>query len=299
MTSEYSLGYLRFEVSNLAGWGALLTDVIGLSVAESVGSAQHFRLDSYASRIQLYEGPLDDVAAVGIVARSLTAFDAAINRLSIGNVSIAEGSKAEASERRVERFARFCDSDGTPVELAVGQAQAAHPFKSPMISHGFDAEDAGIGHIVLRSTNLDESFRFYRESFNGRVSDIASQNIMGVEPLVGFMALGSRHHSLGWLDRVPYPKQTVHFALEVHDRQDVGAAYDRARDAGVPIFQELGMHPDNAFSFYVTTPSGFPLEIGADTIKLTDDWKPRKLNQFSLWGHRRVGTAAASSEKSS
>ena len=59
--------------------------------------------------------------------------------------------------------------------------------------------------------------------------------------------------------------------LEYQDMCDVGAAFDRARAADVPIVLELGHHPnDQMFSFYMRTPSGFGLELGYGGIVIDE-----------------------------
>ena len=70
---------------------------------------------------------------------------------------------------------------------------------------------------------------------------------------------------------------------------DVGKAYDRARNHKVPITQELGRHSnDQMLSFYAKTPSGFEFEFGADAIEIDDrNWTPKNYDRGSDWGHRR------------
>ncbi|MDM0032408.1 VOC family protein [Variovorax sp. J22P271] len=286
MTTEYALGYLRFEVSNLEAWRTLLTDVMGLVPGATGGATTGFRMDRYASRVQLVEGALDDICGVGFVSQTQAGFDAALQRLAAEGVITEEGSDAEARERQVQRFVRFVDPDGSPLELAYGQKVADAEFASPLVPGGFEADELGVGHIILPSADLGRTQGFYERVLGARLSDVAKQAVMGVEPTVAFMSLNRRHHSFGFLHGVTLPKRTAHFQVEVNSVEEVGQAFDRARNAGVPILQELGSHPEHAFSFYAATPSGFAWEIGTGTIELDEQWKPRQLDRFSVWGHR-------------
>lgn len=284
--SSFTLGYLRFEVSDLPAWQRQLTEVIGLTLGDRIGGTVGFRMDRYRSRVQLTQGPLDDIAGIGLVAASPADFEALLGRLTAEGVSFEEGGPAAAAERAVQRFVRFCDPDGAPLEVALSQQQAETPFDSALVPAGFEADELGLGHVVLMADQLAVTVPFYERLFGARVTDRASERVFGVEPRVAFLALNRRHHSLAFGEGVTMPKRTVHFQFEVHSIDDVGRAHDRARDAGVPILQELGVHPDGAFSFYAATPSGFPWEVGACTVSVDAAWQPRQLDRFSVWGHR-------------
>ena len=76
---------------------------------------------------------------------------------------------------------------------------------------------------------------------------------------------------------------------DLHARaRELETAYDRCRDAGFPIANELGQHPnDLMFSFYAKTPSGFDVEIGSGGRKVDDaTWEVQTYDRLSTWGHR-------------
>ena len=69
MTAGLELAYLGFEVSDLPGWEALLTNVIGLTGNGGNADGSHgYRMDECEQRLFLRPGSLDDVAAVGLAA---------------------------------------------------------------------------------------------------------------------------------------------------------------------------------------------------------------------------------------
>ena len=76
--------------------------------------------------------------------------------------------------------------------------------------------------------------------------------------------------------------------FEANSRDDVGAAFDRAWDAELPIPNGLGRHDnDGMFSFYLQTPAGFQIEFGHGARVVGDDWDDNRLyDRISAWGHQ-------------
>jgi hypothetical protein len=78
--------------------------------------------------------------------------------------------------------------------------------------------------------------------------------------------------------------------LEMNERDDVGAAFDRAWATNLPIPNGLGMHDnDRMFSFYVASPAGFLVEVGHGARTITGDWRDdRRYDRISAWGHQAL-----------
>ena len=78
--------------------------------------------------------------------------------------------------------------------------------------------------------------------------------------------------------------------FEANSRDDVGAAFDRAWDAELPIPNGLGRHDnDGMFSFYLQTPAGFQIEVGHGARVVGDGWDDDRLyRRISAWGHQPV-----------
>jgi len=112
---------------------------------------------------------------------------------------------------------------------------------------------------------------------------------------VHFYHCNARHHSLA-VAGVPFdlPTKLHHLMLEANSVDDVGAAFDRAFNARMPIANGLGKHPnDQMFSFYVVTPAGFQLEVGTDGRMISEPWTDdRRYDRISAWGHQPVVYAA-------
>lgn len=66
MTSVKQLGYLVFEVSDLAAWKDFGSKILGLQVVDERGDGGFsLRMDSYRQRFFIEAGPADDLAAIG------------------------------------------------------------------------------------------------------------------------------------------------------------------------------------------------------------------------------------------
>jgi catechol 2,3-dioxygenase-like lactoylglutathione lyase family enzyme len=123
-------------------------------------------------------------------------------------------------------------------------------------------------------------------------SDWVETEIMEGIPLeVRFYHCNERHHSIA-LAKVPFDlgKNLHHVQFEVNDRDDVGLAFDRAWAQGLDFANGLGLHDnEGAFSFYVTSPAGFLVEVGHGTKKVTDPWDGnRRYDSISRWGHQPI-----------
>ncbi len=98
MTAALELAYLGFEVSDLPGWEALLTNVIGLTGnGDNADGSRGYRMDECEQRLFLRPGSQDDVAAVGLAALNRGEFDAALGRLKAAGVAVRKVTKPPAA----------------------------------------------------------------------------------------------------------------------------------------------------------------------------------------------------------
>ncbi len=288
------LGYVGFEVPNIADWSSFFTDVVGLMPGEDCpDGSRTYRLDEYAQRFIVSEGPGDDVAFVGWEVKDAAALDAMREKLAKAGVAIADGGRALAESRRVESLVSFDDPNGIRTEIFWGPSIAAAAFHSPQVPDGFVTGECGLGHVVFGVKDWQQTHDFYTRVMGLRLSDyIRAEPVPGINVHVTFLHANPRHHSYAFLvPPFPFPKKLQHFMIEARNMSAVGEAFDRARDRGTPIAMSLGHHPnDKTFSFYSRTPNGIEIEIGWGAALIDDDvWQPRTYSQLSDWGHRRGG----------
>ncbi|MFI5296612.1 MAG: VOC family protein [Polyangiales bacterium] len=286
MSAIAQLGYLGFEVSDLASWERFATQVLGLVVVErSADGAFALRMDGHRQRLWIAPGPADDLLVVGWELASAAALDALTTRLRERHLDVVEGTRDEITNRGVERLVKLRDPDGLPVELYCGPALATTPFQSPIVRAGFVADALGLGHLVVSSKDSDASKAFYCDLLDFRFSDRIVADVHGFKADLSFFHTNGRHHSLAFGG--PQRKRLHHFMIEARTMDEVGLAFDRALRGGIRIMQTLGRHPnDRMFSFYGRTPSGFQFEFGWGGREVDDaTWEPRTYDAISEWGH--------------
>ncbi len=294
MTDNLTLSHLGFEVSDLAAWETFATQVLGLTVARrGADGAFSLRMDGHAQRLWITPGPRDDLSFVGFEVDDGAALEARVAHVQSMGVDVAWAEADEAAARDVARLARFKDLNGVQVELVCGAARATGPFASEALISRFVADDLGLGHVVMRARDRQQSVDFYAQALGFVLSDRITCEIGGYPVDITFMHAASgpgrlsRHHSLAFGEKLP--KRLHHFMLEVAVLDDVGRAYDRTVDHRHRITQTIGRHPnDRMVSFYALTPSGFEFEYGWGGLQVNDEvWESTTYDHISEWGHRR------------
>jgi 2,3-dihydroxybiphenyl 1,2-dioxygenase len=282
------LGYLGFEVSDVAAWERFAVDMLGLLVSERrADGSVAFRMDDQAQRIVVHPGSRDDLAYVGFEVGGEPALRGLAAQLTAAGFATAELGKDIAAARRVRRGLRLDDPNGVPIELFHTPERVAEPFRSPLVPSGFVTGDEGLGHVVFATGDPAATERFYCELLGMRVSDHVEIELAPGFPLrITFLHANPRHHTVAFA-AAPLPKRIHHFMLEVGAMDDVGCAYDRCLRGGVEIANTLGVHPnDRMFSFYARTPSGFEVELGWGGRKIDDaTWTVEHYDRISNWGH--------------
>ncbi|MEZ5376017.1 MAG: VOC family protein [Acidimicrobiales bacterium] len=294
--SAFEFAYINVEVADPAAFGTVLAEVVGLQPGASSGSTQSWRNDGAIHRVLVDEGPGNDAVAVGYAYPTTDDLDAAVARLTELGYDVQEGSDAERSARAVERL-QWCTAPwGTRVELVTGLADAADPFASPLMPGGFLTEGVGFGHCVFMVPDHDASHRFVVDGLGFAQTDwIEVEFAPGVGIEGRFYHSNPRHHTLA-LIAAPAPPPGVpttslhHIMFEANQIDDVGAAFDRAYAAGLPIPNGIGKHDnDRMTSFYLQTPAGFQIEVGTGARTVGEDWSEnRRYESISAWGHQPV-----------
>lgn len=294
MTRIARLGYLDFEVSDPSAWKTFAEDQLGLeSGAERADGSIALRMDEQAQRIFLHPGPRDDLACAGFEVADDASLRALAAELGAAGVRVTEASNEEATRRGVDHLYQLEDPNGIPLELFSGP-KSSGGFSSRLVPAGFCTGDEGLGHILVLVRDADSTRRFYCDLLGMRVSDyIEPESAPGRKLQITFLHANARHHTLAFF-AAPARKRINHFMIEMNAMNDVGLAYDRCVDAGVPIASTLGQHPnDQMLSFYARTPSGFAVEVGWGGRKVDDaTWQVRTYDRTSTWGHRSAASPA-------
>ena len=286
MTTEIQqLGYLGFGVSDMAGWTEFATNILGIQKGQTHGDKVGLRIDDYAQRFLLVPSEADQLAFAGLQVADKAAMEAVAERVQAAGIDVQRGGDA-ASERCVEDFIYFEAPGGVRIEVFHGPAMASTPFSSNLVEHGFKTGDLGLGHLVIRALDLEETLQFLTDVLGFRLSDRIICDIGGYHVNIAFTHCNARHHSIAVGENLP--KNIHHFMLEVNHIDDVGKCWDRVVNSGMTVWNALGRHPnDRMLSFYAETPSGFQFEFGWGGLEIEDDetWETYVYDRISDWGH--------------
>jgi 2,3-dihydroxybiphenyl 1,2-dioxygenase len=301
MRSVSTLGYMVLGVSDLAAWEGFAVGVLGLQAGRKVaGESLGLRMDDYEQRILLVKSDLDDFLAAGWEFESDAELEAFVDQARGRGADVAEAGREVADQRRVSRVFVCQDADGIRHEFYCGafRATTRDTFRSSVLRGAFSTGRLGAGHFVTVPKQSPQAKAFCEDVLGLKLSDtITGDAAPGVKLDVTFFhARTGRHHSMAVADvPFPVPKRIHHIMVECTDPNDVGLAYDRCKQAGVPILMELGHHPnDQMFSFYMIAPSGFAIEFGAGGIVVDDaTWEVKRYSELSDWGHKMNPPPAA------
>jgi catechol 2,3-dioxygenase len=140
-----------------------------------------------------------------------------------------------------------------------------------------------IGHVVLNCRDIDLSMRFYTEVLGFKVSDWYPESM--VPGRMCFMRFNSDHHGIalvGSMDAASPNFELNHLAFQVETLDEVVAARNHLRRAGVPIDFEGRRRAGVQIAVEFRDPDGHRLEIywGLDEVHRDDDIRPSE--QWSL-----------------
>lgn len=290
MGTTAQLGYLGLEVSDLGAWRRFATEALGLEVgALRPGGALPLRMDGHQHRFLLHKGPANDVAYIGWELADGAALEVLCGRLDRARVPFRAGTATEAAERGVKQLIHFVDPNGIRVEICHGPSMGAVPFRPGKIRSGFHTGDQGMGHVLINARDCAETERFYRDVLSFALTDYVHSEAPDRPLHAVFLHVNPRHHSLAFAE-LPLSKRLHHFMLEANSVDDVGAAFYRCQDLGVPLQRGLGRHQnDRMLSFYGYTPSGFCFEVGWGGRAVDDrTWEVQVYPGASDWGHHPV-----------
>ncbi len=284
------LGYLGFEVSDLAAWRHMATGIMGLMIGdERADGSFALRNDQRQGRFYVRPGDADDLCFVGLATGSQSDMDAVADRVRASGIEVTSATDQELAERGVAGMVHFQEPAGMRIEVFHGDVDAETPFESKLVVDGFKTDGLGLGHFVLRANDLEESLEFFLNVLGFRLSDRIIADLGGYHVNIAFTHCNERHHSVAFGENLP--KRIHHFMLEVNNIDDVGACWDRVVDAGLTVWNAIGRHPnDRMISFYAETPSGFQFEYGWGGREVDDEtWETTVYDRISDWGHEHPG----------
>lgn len=292
MSDVIGLGYIGLAVTDFGQWERFGSDILGLQLTQNEpGKLLTFRMDEYAQRVFVEPGAADDLVVAGWEVADAAALANIRCRLEGAGTSVTDGSHELAGKRRVERLIQCVNPNGIQTEIFYGPAYDGAPFFSKALQSRFVTGKQGLGHFVEMTKNRKASLEFYQGGLGLRTSDYIEAELgPNFKTELAFLHCNGRHHSVALVEMPQPPKHIHHFMVEVAEIDDVGLAFDRREQAGIPIVMGLGRHSnDKMISFYMQTPSGFAVEFGWGAIVIDEaTWKVQNYKTTSDWGHQRA-----------
>ena len=292
----HSLGYIGVSCTDPTRWADYGSKVLGMmDVSDKFNSEQegsvYLKMDDRPYRIIVEKSKQDRFAFCGWELAGPDAFAAAVQSLEQANITCEHASEALIAIRRVQQLVSFNDPEGNRHELYWGPISDFNQFASPVGIKHFVTGDQGLGHVVLPAPNFDRTLAFYKEVMGFELSDLMKVRFTPdpaePEKRLYFLHCNERHHSLALME-APNPTGCIHVMVEVNSVDEVGRAMDRRQAADIKLTGTLGRHAnDHMVSFYMTSPSGFMIEYGAEgrTVEDWDKYSPFQSTVNSFWGH--------------
>jgi catechol 2,3-dioxygenase-like lactoylglutathione lyase family enzyme len=208
----------------------------------------------------------DDADDLGRVARRLAALDVAVERRPDAVVAIDAGTRVrvvvQIAPRLVQPPAVVADCNG-PGRLDRGTGRADAILREAAV------RPRKLGHVVLGTTDLAASQRFFVAGVGFKVSD-------EIDGLAAFLRCSTDHHNL-LVQPAPVPF-VHHTSWQVDDVDEIGRGAHALLSAD-PSRHVWGLgrhHIGSNFFWYLKDPAGNFSEYYADLDCILDDqlWKP-------------------------
>lgn len=276
-----SLGYTAIASDRLDDWVDFGTGLLGMQLAERTSSTLVFRMDDRRRRLVVTREGTGHV--FGWQANDATAVAALAARLDARGHVVRPLSPAECEARAVAGGIAFVDPVGARLEVFHGAETTDEPFRPGRPLTGFRTGALGLGHAVLHVPRIDAVWDFYVDTLGFRLSDHIPSPYR-----VFFFHVNSRHHSLALVESGE--TGIHHVMVELCALDDVGKAWDIAKDRPQGIVSTLGRHiNDHMMSFYHRCPDGFAFEVGWGGRSIDPaTWRPEVVvHGASFWGHDR------------
>jgi 2,3-dihydroxybiphenyl 1,2-dioxygenase len=279
-----ALGYLAVGTDRLEDWSDYATRLLGLQLVDRSHAQTSFRMDDRKQRLVVSREADEAIAFIGWEVPGPDALERVARRLETSGVAVHAASRDLCDQRFVGQMIWCRDPEGNRLEFFCDPEVADDPFRPGRSISGFRTGAHGMGHVVMKTPNVEALLPFYRDVLGFRVSDYALTPI----PLY-FFHVNERHHSFAMVGSAS--RGLHHLMVEYGALDDVGQGYDLALLEEGRISQTLGRHTnDYMTSFYTHTPSGFFIESGhGGRLIDPETWTPHETDCGpSFWGHERL-----------
>ena len=258
------LGYVAMRVEDVERSVEFWTKVVQLEVSDREGGRVYLRGGMQHHWIILE--PADGapgLARLGVEVASRAELDAIEQRFADAGVAVESGDGF--ADGYVDRFVRFNDPSGNPIELYHDMVTMAVPPK-PVNVELWDVQ-----HVVLGQTDVKAAEEFYAGFLGMRVSDRMGRRVTFMHFRNGW------HHGIG-LGSTGRAGLN-HICFQPPDLDNTMRARARVMHAKIPLTRDLLKHgPSGSVGFYCQGPDTVvEFSFGARRFGEDEAFKPRLL----------------------
>ena len=259
------LGYVALGVANIEESVRFWTEAVQLDVSERTADRVYLRGGMQHHWIALRQSRDPGLERLGIEVDDRATLDAFEQRLRQAGVAVETGEGLDTD--RVDRYLRFADPAGNPLELYTDMVSMPTPPRPVNVTL------LEIQHVVLAVGDTREAHDFYTGVLGMRVSDWVGRDVCFTHFANGW------HHGIG-LSRMPNASHGLnHICFQPPDLDNVMRARARVRKLGLTITMDILRHaPSGSVGFYFVGPDTIcEMSFGARQFAPDEVFKPRLL----------------------
>ena len=290
MAAVARLGALAFNTTNIPEWRRILVGMLGMEERPRTAETEPMliRYDDLEYRLAFHPSEDDGLRLRTWEVDTPEELREIAAQVEGAGIAVEWHEHGDNDTRDWTESITFKDPQGFPLAVRYGATWDHNEFRPSGIVSGFVTGDMGLGHLVVIAEDYKGMVDFYLNVLGFKLSDYIVWD--GADAT--FFHCNGRHHSLAIMNECFGQKggQFNHFMVEVNDLDDTGRAYDLMTRSGVPLTMDFGRHTNDAMtSFYITSPSGFAMEVGNGGIVIDDEvWEVKTWRAPMRWGHELV-----------
>ena len=269
------LGYVHLGVADIEQSLAFWTQAVPLEVSERQGERVYLRGGMQHHWMVLEPSTEPGLKRIAMEVADRATLDAFEAHLRAQGVAVEAGDGLASD--RVDRYLRFNDPGGNPLELYCDMVSMGTPPK-PRTVHLLE-----IQHVVLMCPDAREAVRFYCDVLGLRPSDWIERDLCFMHMRNGW------HHGIGVGGFGPGAKGLQHICFQPPDLDNVMRARAIVRKLGYTITMDLLRHaPSTSVGFYFAGPDTVA-EMSFGARHFTEDAPPkprlltRSLETVDMW----------------
>lgn len=255
------LGYVHLGVEDIERSLAFWTEAVPLEVAARSGERVYLRGGMQHHWIVLEPATEPGLKRVALEVADRATLDAFEDHLRAQGVAVEAGDGLASD--RVDRYLRFADPGGNPLELYCDMVAMGTP-PQPRTVQLLD-----IQHVVLMCPDAREAAAFYCDLLGFRPSDWVERDMVFMHMRNGW------HHGIGVGGFGPGARGLQHICFQPPDLDNVMRARAIVRKLGYTITMDLLRHaPSTSVGFYFAGPDTVA-EMSFGARRFSEDAPPR------------------------